>query len=32
MGVSMPVTGEELKESMRGWATGVAIVTSVDQF
>jgi len=32
MGVSMPVTGEELKESMRRWATGVAIVTSVDQF
>lgn len=26
----MPVTGEELKESMRRWATGVAVVTSVD--
>lgn len=26
----MNVTGEELKESMRRWATGVAIVTSVD--
>lgn len=26
----MNVTGEELKESMRRWATGVAVVTSVD--
>jgi len=26
----MYVTGEELKENMRRWATGVAIVTSVD--
>lgn len=26
----MPVNGEELKESMRRWATGVAVVTSVD--